>query len=168
MPVWIRGSHRFDQRYSYNGTGVRPFEILAEISFILSQLVQSALLLLIGYGYTLIPVDVDPATVLLTFGISAVVHIILVLLIKAEDSADKFHDYEGLAGKTLLALRLASFAVFLWCLKSTMTGAPYRIRGLLSMFAFVGAQLRGFGVQFALFTPASNEALCISLGHRFW
>ncbi|CAK9117536.1 unnamed protein product [Durusdinium trenchii] len=126
-------------RYSYNGTGVRPFEILAEISFILSQLVQSALLLLIGYGYTLIPVDVDPATVLLTFGISAVVHIILVLLIKAEDSADKFHDYEGLAGKTLLALRLASFAVFLWCLKSTMTGAPYRIRGLLSMFAFVGA-----------------------------
>lgn len=63
--------------------------------------------------------------VLLTFGISAVVHIILVLLIKAEvlgkrdkqakhasergltssqDSADKFHDYEGLAGKTLLVL----------------------------------------------------------------
>ncbi|CAK9046319.1 unnamed protein product [Durusdinium trenchii] len=107
-------------RYSYNGTGVRPFEILAEISFILSQLVQSALLLLIGYGYTLIPVDVDPATVL-----------------GKRDKQAKHASERGLTSSQ--ALRLASFAVFLWCLKSTMTGAPYRIRGLLSMFAFVGA-----------------------------
>lgn len=106
--------------------------------FILSQLVQSTLLILIGYGYTLMPVDVQPGTVLLIFSISAVIHIILVLLTKAEDSADKFHDYDGLAGKMLLGFRLAAFVIFLWCLKSTIRGAPFRIRNLLTKFGFIG------------------------------
>jgi len=125
-------------RYSYNGSGVKFCEVVAEIMFIVSQLVQSTLLILIGYGYTLVPVDVEPSTVLLIFVASALLHIVLVLLTKAEDSADKFHDYDGLAGKILLGFRLAAYAVFLFCLKGTMGGAPFRIRNLLAKFGFIG------------------------------
>jgi len=125
-------------RYSYNGSGVRGLEILAECLFIVSQLVQSTLLILIGYGYTLIPVDVEPATVLIVFSLGALVHVVLVLLVKGEDAADKFHDYDGLAGKMLLALRLALFAGFMWALTSTMQGAPFRIRRFLATFGIIG------------------------------
>lgn len=139
MQLLAQSLHAFHLwRYSYNGSGIKIFEATAEIMFILSQLVQSTLLILIGYGYTLMPVDVQPGTVLLIFSISAVIHIILVLLTKAEDSADKFHDYDGLAGKMLLGFRLAAFAIFLWCLKSTIRGAPFRIRNLLTKFGFIG------------------------------
>eukprot|EP00438_Fugacium_kawagutii_P001154 Skav218145 [mRNA] locus=scaffold759:556089:574444:+ [translate_table: standard] len=113
-------------RYSYNGIGVKTIEATSEVMFILSQLVQSTLLILIGYGYALVPVDVEPGTVLLIFSLSAVIHIILVLLTKVEDSADKFHDYDGLAGKMLLGFRLAAFAIFLG------------LRTLLVKFGFIG------------------------------
>ncbi|CAJ1378497.1 unnamed protein product, partial [Effrenium voratum] len=90
------------------------------------------------YGYTLIPVDVEPATVLIVFSLGALVHVVLVLLVKGEDAADKFHDYDGLAGKMLLALRLALFAGFMWALTSTMQGAPFRIRRFLATFGIIG------------------------------
>jgi len=125
-------------RYGYDGKGLRLLEIVAELLFVLSQLVQSTLLLLIGYGYTLLPVDIAPDMVVLAFGIGAVLHIVLVLLIKGEDDADKFHDYESLAGKILLALRLMLFVGFLWALNGTMQGAPFRIRRFLAKFGFIG------------------------------
>lgn len=125
-------------RYGYDGKGLRLLEIVAELLFVLSQLVQSTLLLLIGYGYTLLPVDIAPDMVVLAFGIGAVLHIVLVLLIKGEDDADKFHDYESLAGKILLALRLMLFVGFLWALNGTMQGAPFRIRRFLTKFGFIG------------------------------
>ncbi|CAE7310072.1 gpr180 [Symbiodinium pilosum] len=99
---------------------------------------MSTLLLLIGYGYTLLPVDIAPEKVLLIFGVAAVVHAILVLLIKGEDDADKFHDYESFAGKILLALRLMLFVGFLWALHGTMEDAPFRVRRFLTKFGLIG------------------------------
>eukprot|EP00434_Breviolum_minutum_P042055 symbB.v1.2.037414.t1/scaffold5518.1/size26226/3 len=142
--------------YSYNGSGVKFCEVVAEIMFIVSQLVQSTLLILIGYGYTLVPVDVEPSTVLLIFVASALLHIVLVLLTKAEDSADKFHDYDGLAGKLLLGFRLAAYAVFLFCLKGTM-GVWFHWHVVLCGASFASAA--GSGIRTVLASSCPEHKL---------
>merc|ERR1712046_151376 len=41
-------------RYRYDGSGIKPLEVLSEILLMLSQVIQTSLLILIALGYTLL------------------------------------------------------------------------------------------------------------------
>eukprot|EP00931_Biecheleriopsis_adriatica_P119617 TRINITY_DN94841_c0_g1_i1.p1 TRINITY_DN94841_c0_g1~~TRINITY_DN94841_c0_g1_i1.p1 ORF type:complete len:509 (-),score=68.70 TRINITY_DN94841_c0_g1_i1:43-1509(-) len=166
-------------RYSSNGTGIRAMEICAEMFFILAQLVQSALLILIGLGYTLTPVKIQPELVCLVAITLSLVHIVLVFVTKSEDgAADKFHDYETVAGKIVLVIRLLLYAGFLWAVHRTRTGVGFRLRNFLGSFRlagtvfFLGPPLLVLGVTpFApyLRPPILTTAfLLLQIGTNLW
>merc|ERR1719261_1390352 len=108
-------------RYMYDGSGLKPLEVLSEILFILSQVVQTSLLILIGLGYTLVQSKIGELDLMIPMCFMvAVIHIMLVGFGKIQDDASyKYHENEGAVGWVLLILRLLLFVWFLWAVKST-------------------------------------------------
>lgn len=144
-------------KYSYNGSGIRSVEIFAEVLFMLSELGLSTLLLVIGFGYTLLPVKMQPEVVAPLLVVGFVVHLALIAVSKNEDgAADKFHSHDGVPGQILIALRITLFALFLWAVHSTSRDQGWRLRNFLSRFRICGSiYFVGYPILFMVIIPVA-------------
>lgn len=108
-------------RYRLDGSGMKAFEVLSEIMFMLSQVIQTSLLILIALGYTLIQSKIGELDLMIPMCFMvAVIHIMLVGFGKIQDDASyKYHENEGACGWVLLVLRLLLYVWFLWAVQST-------------------------------------------------
>mmetsp|Transcript_9900 Transcript_9900/g.22170 ORF Transcript_9900/g.22170 Transcript_9900/m.22170 type:complete len:452 (+) Transcript_9900:48-1403(+) len=126
--------------YNSNGSGIRALEVLSEILFMLSQVIQTSLLILIGLGYTLIQSKIGELDLMIPMCFMiAVIHIMLVGVGKVKDDASyKYHENEGVVGWLLLVLRLLLFGWFLYAVRSTSNEGGMRIEMFMKKFGAAG------------------------------
>jgi len=122
--------------YSYNGTGVKATEILAEILFMLSQVIQSTLLVLIALGYTLSRSKIGSLEFVIPICvIVAMVHILLVVFDKAQgEYAEQFTEHEGFKGWLTLVVRIGLYVWFQCAARKTATEGGLRIQNFMVRF----------------------------------
>lgn len=128
-------------QYRADGDGVKALEILSEILFMLSQVTQTSLLILIALGYTLLQSRIGELDLMipLCFMIG-VIHIMLVGFGKIKDDVSyKYHENEGVIGWILLGMRLMLYAWFLWAVQSSQSEGGFKLRGFLSQFRVAGS-----------------------------
>jgi hypothetical protein len=130
-------------QYSYNGSGLKALEVISEVLFMLSQVSQASLLIIIALGYTLLQAKLGELDLVIPVSfLAALVHMLLVGLGKLrDDESYKFHENEGVPGWILLAMRLLLLVWFLWALSSTEQEAKnnLQLRGFLAQFRVVGS-----------------------------
>jgi hypothetical protein len=107
--------------YSYDGQGLKALDVIAEILNVLSQVIGTSLLILIGLGYTLLHSKLGNLDVVIpVVFIVGVLHVLLVGFGKIKDDASyKFYENEGVVGWVLLVLRGLLLAWFIWAVKET-------------------------------------------------
>jgi hypothetical protein len=107
--------------YSYDGQGLKALDVIAEILNVLSQVIGTSLLILIGLGYTLLHSKLGNLDVVIpVVFIIGVLHVLLVGFGKIKDDASyKFYENEGVVGWVLLLLRGLLLAWFIWAVKET-------------------------------------------------
>jgi len=127
--------------YKYDGDGLKFLEILSEILFMLSQMSQSSLLILIALGYTLLQSKLGELDLMIPMCLLiAFIHMMLVGLGKLEDDAPyRFHKNEGPIGWTLLFMRLGLYAWFYWAAGSSARESGTKIRSFLYRFRVGGS-----------------------------
>jgi len=127
--------------YGQNGIGLKGLEIISEILFMLSQMGQTSLLILIALGYTLLQSSLGELDLVIPlYMVVGAAHIILVLIVELRDEASStFHDHEGPVGWLLILLRLLLYAWFLWAVQSTWAEAGMRLRTFLRRFSIAGS-----------------------------
>jgi len=127
--------------YKYDGDGLKVLDIFSEILFMLSQMTQSSLLILIALGYTLLQSKLGELDFMIPMCfLIGIIHIMLVGLGKIEDDASyKFHENEGPIGWTLLFMRLGLFAWFYWAACSSARESRIKIRTFLYQFRLRGS-----------------------------
>jgi len=127
-------------RYSINGSGLKPLDVISEIMFMLSQVIQTSLLILIGLGYTLLQSKIGELDLMIPMCFMvAVVHVMLVGISKVlDDSAYKFHEHEGAVGWTLLVMRVLLYVWFLWAVQSTASEGGIRLKSFMRQFRAAG------------------------------
>mmetsp|Transcript_118667 Transcript_118667/g.369706 ORF Transcript_118667/g.369706 Transcript_118667/m.369706 type:complete len:436 (+) Transcript_118667:158-1465(+) len=127
--------------YSSNGSGCQALEVLSEIAFVISQIVQTCLFILIALGYTLVQNNLGDLDMVVPLYLAVgIIHVVLVLVTKVQDEAShRFHDNEGPTGWMLLVFRLALYFWFLWGVRSTGAEAGVRLRSFLRLFTFAGS-----------------------------
>lgn len=136
---------------SSNGLGTKAFDVLAEIFFMLSQVMLTSLLILIGLGYTLVQSKIGDLDLMIPMVFMiAVIHIMLVGFGKIKDDASyKWHENEGAVGWILLLLRVALYAWFFWAVQSTSASGGPSLQRFLRKFLAVGSlYFLGFPVLF--------------------
>lgn len=127
--------------YAYDGSGVKALEVLSEICFMLSQVTQTSLLILIGLGYTLLQSKIGELDLMIPMCFMiGVIHIMLVGFGKIKDDASyKYHENEGVVGWVLLIMRLFLYAWFLWAVHSSSSESPSKIRDFYRRFRAAGS-----------------------------
>jgi len=128
--------------YRSNGVGFKALDVFSEIFFILSQVIQTSLLILIALGYTLLQSCIGELDLMIPVCFMvAVIHVMLVGFGKLkDDSAYAFHENEGVLGWVLLVLRLLLYLWFLWAVHSSASEGGTRLRSfLLGQFRAVGS-----------------------------
>mmetsp|Transcript_47035 Transcript_47035/g.102357 ORF Transcript_47035/g.102357 Transcript_47035/m.102357 type:complete len:442 (+) Transcript_47035:42-1367(+) len=128
-------------RYSYNGVGFQGCDVLGEMMFMISQVTQTALMILIGLGYTLLQSNVGELDLMIPLCLMVgVIHIMLVGFGKIKgDAAYKYHENEGVIGWLLLVLRLLLYAWFLWAVQSSAKEGGTRLKAFLIQFRLAGS-----------------------------
>merc|ERR1711879_583671 len=98
---------------------MKGLEVLSEIMFMLSQVIQTSLLILIALGYTLIQSKIGELDLMIPMCFMVgIIHIMLVGFGKLQDDASyKYHENEGVIGWVLMAMRLALYLWFLWAVQ---------------------------------------------------
>merc|ERR1719188_2539647 len=127
-------------RYKYDGSGLKAFEVLSEILFMLSQVTQTSLLILIALGYTLLQSRIGELDLMIPMCFMVgVIHIMLVGFGKIKDDASyKYHENEGVVGWILMTMRLLLYAWFLWAVQSSAAEGGARLRSFLAQFRAAG------------------------------
>lgn len=127
--------------YTYNGRGAGFMEIFAEILFMLSQVVQTSLLICIASGYTLTQSECGNFEIVyIVCLLVALLHIAVVLVDKLQDeAAHRFTEHEGVKGFFLLAIRLALYTWFCMSARSTMAKAGSRLSTFLVKFTLASS-----------------------------
>merc|ERR1712061_775534 len=102
--------------YKRDGSGIKALEVISEIFFMLSQMGQTSLLILIALGYTLLQSRMGELDLMIPMCFMVgVIHIMLVGFGKIKDDASyKYHENEGAVGYILLTIRLMLYGWFLW------------------------------------------------------
>eukprot|EP00429_Kryptoperidinium_foliaceum_P069453 CAMPEP_0176068552 /NCGR_PEP_ID=MMETSP0120_2-20121206/34221_1 /TAXON_ID=160619 /ORGANISM="Kryptoperidinium foliaceum, Strain CCMP 1326" /LENGTH=362 /DNA_ID=CAMNT_0017402175 /DNA_START=255 /DNA_END=1343 /DNA_ORIENTATION=- len=128
-------------RYSFDGSGVKALEVLSEILFMMSQVTQTSLLILIALGYTLLQSKIGELDLMIPMCFMVgIIHIMLVGFGKIKDDASyKFHENEGVVGWILMSVRLLLYAWFLWAVQSSAAEGGTRLRQFLSQFRVAGS-----------------------------
>lgn len=128
-------------RYSYDGDGIKPLEVLSEILFMLSQVLQTSLLILIALGYTLLQSRIGELDLMIPMCFMVgVIHIMLVGFGKIKDDASyKYHENEGVVGWILLVIRLLLYVWFLWAVQSSANEGGWKVRHFLQQFRAAGS-----------------------------
>ncbi len=106
--------------YSHNGRGVPLFDIFSLISYMISEIAMSSLLMMIAHGWTIIYEDLDidnNLEIYLPMGaIVVAVHLVLAAMTYLDvDAHHKYHDYSGIQGWVLITFKLCIFLYFLYC-----------------------------------------------------
>jgi len=127
--------------YQANGIGIVSADFLSEILFMLSQVVQTTLLIAIAMGYTLLPSKNDGLVVVKWLALLALsIHAALVGFGKMQDeSASKYHENEGCIGWVLLSVRLLLFAWFCLATQASQQEGGLRLHDFLRRFRLCGA-----------------------------
>eukprot|EP00971_Amphidinium_carterae_P067755 1341687-Amphidinium_carterae.1 len=107
----------------------------------LSQVLQTTLLIGIASGYTLVPQMTCSLDLLKwTVALVCLLHVMLVGGGKLQgEDANKHHEYEGGVGTILLVLRLALFAWFISSLRRCQAIGGIRLEAFLQRFACAGS-----------------------------
>lgn len=127
--------------YRSDGKGLKGLEVISEILFMLSQVIQTSLLILIGLGYTLIQSKIGELDLMIPMCFMvAVIHIMLVGFGKIQDDASyKYHENEGAVGWVLLVMRLLLYAWFMWAVQSTAREGGMRLQQFCMQFRIAGS-----------------------------
>eukprot|EP00445_Apocalathium_hangoei_P043291 CAMPEP_0203969728 /NCGR_PEP_ID=MMETSP0359-20131031/97603_1 /ASSEMBLY_ACC=CAM_ASM_000338 /TAXON_ID=268821 /ORGANISM="Scrippsiella Hangoei, Strain SHTV-5" /LENGTH=432 /DNA_ID=CAMNT_0050907669 /DNA_START=42 /DNA_END=1338 /DNA_ORIENTATION=- len=122
--------------YRSDGQGSRGMELLSEVLFVLCQVIQSSLLVTIGMGYTLLQAKLhNTGLVLPICGLVALVHVLLVILDKAQSEAShRFTDHDGSTGWIFFGLRLALYAWFLRAANGTARQGGLKLQAFIAKF----------------------------------
>lgn len=128
-------------KYNGDGQGLKACEVLSEIMFMLSQVIQTSLLILIALGYTLLQSKIGELDLMIPMCFMvAVIHMMLVGFGKIQDDASyKYHENEGAVGWVLLVMRLLLYIWFLWAVQSTASEGGMRLRGFCMQFRAAGS-----------------------------
>eukprot|EP00747_Dinoflagellata_sp_TGD_P090753 gnl/TRDRNA2_/TRDRNA2_164812_c0_seq1.p1 gnl/TRDRNA2_/TRDRNA2_164812_c0~~gnl/TRDRNA2_/TRDRNA2_164812_c0_seq1.p1 ORF type:complete len:425 (-),score=41.49 gnl/TRDRNA2_/TRDRNA2_164812_c0_seq1:30-1304(-) len=128
-------------RFRSDGIGLKALEVVGEVFFMLSQVIQTSLLILIALGYTLLQSKVGDLDLLLPITLmTSTIHTLLVLIGKLMDDApDKYHENDGLVGWIMLVLRILLYAWFLWAVQSTEAVSGMQLRSFLRRFRIAGS-----------------------------
>lgn len=127
--------------YFSDGRGMKAMHVLSEILFMLAQVLQTSLLILIGLGYTLLQSHIGELDLMIPMCFMiAVIHIMLVGFGKIkDDAAYKYHENEGVIGWLLLVLRLLLYIWFLWAVTSTAKEGGMKLKTFLIQFRAAGS-----------------------------
>lgn len=136
-------------QYRSNGQGFKALEVMSEILFMLSQVIQTTLLILIGLGYTLLQSKIGELDLMIPMSFMVgVVHVMLVGFGKIKDDASyKYHENEGAIGWILLVMRMLLYAWFLWAVQSSAAEGGMGIKRFYALF-------RNAGTVYFLMYPA--------------
>lgn len=129
------------QSYSSNGRGIVSLDLCSEVFVMLSQVVQTALLIAIAMGYTLLPVQSCRIDVVKWIAaVSLAIHTGLVSFGKLQDeSACKYHENEGAVGWLLLTVRLLLFAWFWMAIQASQVQGGLRLHDFFQRFRIAGS-----------------------------
>jgi len=127
-------------RYSRDGSGFKALEVLSEVFFMLSQVMQTSLLILIALGYTLLQSCLGDLDLMIpVFLMVGIVHLMLVVFGKLKDDESyKYHENEGAVGWIILIIRLLLYALFVWAVQSSAKEGGARLRNFLRQFGVAG------------------------------
>jgi hypothetical protein len=127
--------------YSSNGRGLSLADLLSEVLLMLSQVVQTTLLIAIAMGYTLLPSRNGCLAIVKWIALlSLVIHTTLVSFGKTQDeSACKYHENEGAIGWVLLSVRLFLFVWFHFATQASQKEGGLRLRDFLKRFQLIGS-----------------------------
>lgn len=127
--------------YVKNGFGIDALDLLAEILFMMSQVVVATLLIAIAQGYTLKHSKTDELTFFKPIvAMVTVLHVVLVGFGKLQgEASEKYHENEGAVGWVLLAVRLLLLAWFTVGVQSSREKGGLRLKFFLNRFQFVGS-----------------------------
>jgi len=126
--------------YQADGIGSKSVDMLSEILFMLSQVVQTTLLIAISMGYTLLPSREGRMVVVKWIALlSLVIHAALVSFGKLQDeSACKYHENEGAVGWVLMSVRLLLLSWFVLASQESQKEGGLRLHGFLQRFRLAG------------------------------
>eukprot|EP00927_Polykrikos_kofoidii_P031008 TRINITY_DN26675_c0_g1_i1.p1 TRINITY_DN26675_c0_g1~~TRINITY_DN26675_c0_g1_i1.p1 ORF type:complete len:496 (-),score=59.80 TRINITY_DN26675_c0_g1_i1:163-1491(-) len=127
--------------YSYDGQGLKALEVLSEVLFMVSQVMQTSLLILIGLGYTLLQSKIGELDIIIPMCFMlGIIHILLVGFGKLRDDASyKYHENEGPVGWILMILRLLLYAWFLWAVGSSSSEGSAGVKRFYEKFRIAGS-----------------------------
>lgn len=128
-------------RYKDDGVGTRSFDILSEILFMMSQALQTTLLIAIALGYTLLHSTMDELALVkpIALGVS-LLHAGLVYLGKIHgDSSYKYHENEGIVGYLLLVIRLGLYLWFIIAIQASQQKSGFRLQLFFRQFQLAGS-----------------------------
>lgn len=167
-------------RFSDDGVGAQTFDAISQVLLMMSQVVQTTLLISIALGYTLLHLTLDELALVkpMTF-VVCVIHAALVAIGKFHgDSHFKYHENEGLVGWVLLALRLALYIWFVLAVKESQQKGGFRLQAFLQQFRTVGSiYFLAYPVLFVIvqvFAPylqhpiMQTGLLTMQTGSHFW
>lgn len=167
------------QAYEQQGFSESWAETIADMVFMLSQVVSSTLLLAIAKGYTLVG-NSDNGSAGKMAAIIAALHVALVGHGKLQgDHAEAHHGLEGFAGVGILCLRFALFLIFIVRVKALgESSGGWRLHSFLQQFQVAGSlYLLSFPAIYmlgALFAPYLRFPIihvgqvCFQTASAFW
>jgi hypothetical protein len=126
--------------YQADGSGIALLDLLSEVMFMLSQVVQTTLLIAIAMGYTLLP-SRDGRMVIVKWIalLSLVLHAGLVSFGKLQDESDsKYHENEGAVGWVLLTVRLLLLSWFVFATQASQEQGGMRLHDFFQRFRVAG------------------------------
>jgi hypothetical protein len=127
--------------YRSDGQGLKTLDMLSEVLFMLSQSVQSTLLIAIAKGYTLLPCKANRMAIVKWVAFfSVIIHTALVSFSKLKDETEsKYHENEGVVGWILMSVRFLLLFCFLLAGQVSRKEGGSRLHGFFQWFAPAGA-----------------------------
>lgn len=128
-------------KYKYDGSGSPTLDFLSEVCSVVSQVIQTTLLIAIALGYTLLHSKECELQRMRHVGLLAsLVHTFLVGFGKyGVDSEAKFHENEGVVGWTLLVLRCLLYLWFLAAARASRQRVGLQAQSFLKQFQIAGS-----------------------------
>jgi len=128
-------------QFRSDGVGMQSFDTLSQVLLMMSQVVQTTLLISIALGYTLLHLTMDELALVkpITFMV-CIIHAALVAVGKLHgDSHLKHHQNEGVLGWALVALRLGLYLWFVVAIKGSQQKGGCRMQAFLQQFRTAGS-----------------------------
>jgi len=128
-------------KYCQNGEGLQHLDLLSEVLLMMSQVIQSTLLIVIALGYTILYSTMDKLEIVKPVSLAmSVVHAILVGFSKVQkESSWKHHERDDMIGWLILAIRLLLYAWFLVATQSSQQKGSFQLQSFLHQFQMTGS-----------------------------